>query len=265
MAHNQLRSPLNEGRNNATSVSPEAEVLILDFLLEHLPRGVTFARFARGKEAYLGGPASSSKESKALRKKCRHRLEYLQPLFPRELNRLRFLAKERVAVDLQVQSPPRPDSPPAPDHSPQLHPSPQPSIHQSTPSLVSPILSPAQPELISPSMASQRATARGAGGGGAAAGGGRGANNNEFQLDFDRPENNPHGISVFRDRHYSHNGGPRVDMVKIRKYLLDPRDPLETSGRLTTATALTEHCLSPGPARGSAGPLPTRPWRRAAG
>jgi len=243
MAHNPLRLPLNEARNNSTSVSPEAEVLIIDFLLEHKPRGVTFARFARGKEAYLGGPASSSIESKALRKKCRHRLEYLQRLFPRELNRLRGLARERVTSNLQVQFPSHLDSPPrsdlptaAPDHSPQQQ-SPQPSIHQSASTLISPILSPDQPEVISPGMASQRAAGRGAGGGGAAAGGGRSSNSNtELQLDFDRPENNPHGISVFRDRHYSHNGGPRVDMVKIRKYLLDPRDPLETSGRLTTGT-----------------------------
>jgi len=215
MSHNSFSSPQNERRSNSSSVDTDTDLLVLHYLLYEKPIGTKFAKYCRGKELFLG-----ERSKDPLRIQVNHRLSYLgdpRKLGPAELKRLYLLAKSQAseAAILLAQLPE--DEPPATVRSRARQPATPPPTEPS-PAFVSP----SQPLSI---MSSNRAAAP-------AALQPR-VDNKNFQLDFDHPENNPYGISIYRDRNYSHNEGPHCDMVKIRRYFFDPRDFMYKEGRLT--------------------------------
>ena len=209
MSHNNsFTSPQNERRNNVASVESDPDFLILHYILFEQPFGTKFARYCRGKEHHLG-----RKSTDPLRIKVNHRRDYLTGVGALEQKRLYRIAKAEASEDAlilaqrpeeeeETSTPAQRASPPRPTPPPQREASPRPY----------------QQHFVSPERTTMAQPVR--------------VDNSSFQLDFDRPENNPYGVNVFRDKNYAHDGGPHCDMVKIRMYLLDPRDYLGEEGRL---------------------------------
>lgn len=235
----KYRPPISERRTNSSSITPEADFLLLNYLLHLKPLGQKFAFYCRGYEAYLG-----ANSRQPLRVQVNHRKDYLVNQGTAELRRLFLLARSQANPSLvelvpsdysqcfeELElTPPQPFSPSIPP----ITPIPSTPPTQRSPAFISP-------------MASRGTSTPGTGGAAAAAAATPRADNSTFQLDFDNPENNPYGVMVFRDPNHSHNGSPHVDAVKVRFYFFDPRDAMSEEGRLTATGGALKivHCAQP--------------------